>query len=123
MVAGRWAASLIVLTVTAPAWAEEELEMPVPVKVAEAAAAPVVAAPPAAEPAAARSKKSDKISYSAVLGSLPIARDFAMPGALMSVRLLPTSRPLAGESSTPLVLRPRVPGGGGWYGVDIAARF
>lgn len=121
MVAGRWAASLIVLTFSAPAWAEEELEMPVPVKVTESAAA-APAQPPSTEPGV-RSKKRASVSYSAVLGSLPIARDLEMPGAVMSLRLLPTSQPLAGESSTPIVLRPRVPGGGGWYGVDIAARF
>ena len=123
MVAIRFAAVLVGLSVTAPAFAEEpaaELEMPVPVKVdssaVEAAPAPVEA--PAKKSAAGRS------SYRAILGSLAIARDLQIPGApAMAVRLLPTSSALSGESSSPIVLRPRVPGGGGWYGVDIAARF
>lgn len=119
MNAGRWAASLIVLTFSAPAWGEEaELNLPVPVKVDSSGASAMPAAEPAVQP-----KQRKKDGYRAVLGSLAIARDLEIPGAVMSVRLLPTSKPLGGESSAPIVLRPRVPGGGGWYGVDIAARF
>ena len=121
---GRVAAVLVGLSVTAPAWAEgpaaDELDMPVPVKVDSTAAA---AAPAPAADAPAK-KSAGTRSYRAILGSLAIARDLQIPGApAMAVRLLPTSHALAGESSSPIVLRPRVPGGGGWYGVDIAARF
>lgn len=126
MIAGRWAASLLVLTVSAPAWADgDELDLPVPVKVSAREVSAEPAAEPVAEPAARPKQKGEKAKsgYHAVLGSLAIAKDLQIPGAVMSVRLLPTSRALSGETSTPIVLRPRVPGGGGWYGVDIAARF
>jgi hypothetical protein len=119
---GRWLAALIVLTFSAPAWADEEaqLELRVPTKVDATA---VNAAPEAApEPTVQLKKRSS--GYGDVLSTLAFARDFQIPGApLMAVRLLPTSRALSGESSTPIVLRPRVSGGGGGYGVDIAARF
>jgi hypothetical protein len=90
--------------------------MPVPVKVDTSS----VSTAPATEPTA-RPKQKKKQSYRAVLGSLAIARDLQIPGApVMSVRLLPTSSALAGETTTPIVVRPRVDGG---YGVNIAARF
>jgi hypothetical protein len=112
---GRWAAAILVLTFTTSAWAEEELQMPVPVKVDATA----VSATPAAEPAVRPKRK--KQSVRAVLGSLAIARDLQFPGStVMAVRLLPTSSALAGETTTPIVVRPRVDGG---YGVNIAARF
>lgn len=112
---GRWAAAILVLTFTTPAWAEEELQMPVPVKVDAAS----VAATPAAEPVARPKRK--KQSVRSVLGSLAIARDLQLPGSsVMAVRLLPTSSALAGETTTPIVVRPRVDAG---YGVNIAARF
>jgi hypothetical protein len=114
---GRWLAALFVLTLSAPAGAEEELVLPVPTKVDAVA----VAAASSAEPAARPKKRSS--TYREALSSLAIARDFQIPGApLMAVRLLPTSRALSGDGSTPIVLRPRA-GGGSGYGVDLAARF
>jgi hypothetical protein len=116
---GRWLAALIVLTVSSPAWAEGEetkLELQVPTKV-QASEAFVQ---PSAEPVVRPKKK--KNGYRDVLSSLAIAKDLQIPGApVMALRLLPTSRALSGDDSTPIVLRPRVKGGG--YGVDIAARF
>ena len=119
MSVGPWAAAILVLSFTAPAWgAEEELQMPVPVQVdgtSRAAAPAAQAAPPA------NAKKKRTQSYRAVLGSLAIARDLQIPGSsVMAVRLLPTSSALAGDNSTPIVVRPRVDGG---YGLNIAARF
>lgn len=59
--------------------------------------------------------------YKALLGHIAICRDLEIPGApAMAVRLLPTSRALAGPTKTPIVLRPRVDGG---YGVHVAASF
>ncbi len=116
MAVGRWAAGILILSFASPAWADDaELEMPVPVKVDAAS----VSVAPSAEPAA-RPKKRRSPSYRAVLGSLAIARDFHIPGSVMALRLLPTSSALAGETTTPIVLRPRVDDG---YGVNIAARF
>jgi hypothetical protein len=119
---GRWLAALFVLTISAPALADDEsaIELRVPTKVSGLAAAASEA--PVEQPAA-RPKKRASV-YGDVLSTLTIARDLQIPGApLMAVRLLPTSRALSGESSTPIVLRPRVSGGGSGYGVDIAAQF
>lgn len=125
MVLGRFAVVLAALTVAAPAWADgDDVEMPVPVRVDGEHVAAASAAQPAAQPARPSGKRCvGSCSYKALLGSLVITRDLEIPSAPdMSVRLLPTSHAIGGKSS-PIVLRPRVPGGGGWYGVDIAARF
>lgn len=61
--------------------------------------------------------------YHKVLSYLIITRDIEVPGTeLLALRLIPTSRALAGNSKTPIVVKPRVLGTS-WYGVDVAARF
>ncbi len=82
--------------------------------------------PPAAD--TPRKKKSgvarcgpEGCGYKALLGHLVITRDLELPGSSsVAVRLLPTSHALAGDSRTPIVVRPRVQGA---YGVHLAARF
>jgi hypothetical protein len=60
--------------------------------------------------------------YRSLLGYLVITRDLEIVPS-MAVRLFPTSRALAGDSS-PIVVRPRVEGAGSsWNGFDVAALF
>ena len=64
-----------------------------------------------------------RCSYNALLSSLVITKDLEIPGAPgMALRLIPTKSALAGEASSPIVLKPRVVGTS-WYGLDVAARF
>jgi hypothetical protein len=79
----------------------------------------------AATPKDAKQKSAASTpSYRSLLGYLVITRDLQIPGApLMAVRLIPTTKALAGDTS-PIVLRPRLDGAGSsWTGLDIAALF
>lgn len=87
-----------------------------------------VSGTPVASAEAPRARKSpvarcgpEGCGYKALLGHLVITRDLELPGSSsVAVRLLPTSHALAGDSRTPIVVRPRVQGA---YGVHLAARF
>lgn len=92
----------------------------------EAAVAPALPVESAAPRRAPRAHSSCAIlsscGYHRVLDYLVITRDVALPGApSVALRLLPTAHALAGESSTPVVVRPTITSAG--YGFDIAARF
>jgi hypothetical protein len=91
--------------------------------------AAVVSSKSRVPPAKARHEAEHRCSlvtacgYHKVLSELIITRDIEVPGTqLLALRLIPTSSALAGTSTSPIVVKPRVLGTS-WYGVDVAARF
>ena len=86
-------------------------------------AAEAVAAKSAPAAPTSRCALGSRCAYKALLGYLVITNDLEIPGAPgMALRLIPTKSALAGETSSPIVLKPRVVGTS-WYGLDVAARF
>ncbi|MEZ4226010.1 MAG: hypothetical protein R3B13_33995 [Polyangiaceae bacterium] len=132
----RITVALAALSFSGAAYAEGEakpFEVTVPEQVPPALALPATrvanadatadAAPQQRKaPAVRRGCASASCSYRSLLGHLVITRDLALPGTeTVAVRLLPTSSALAGDSRSPIVLRPRLEDSG--YGFNLAARF
>lgn len=135
----RFAVALVVLTVSAPAFADESpasasaslnapesiTELPASLRVPSSVLARMTARTETSTAEKRKTKGScTKIGcgYKAILGNLVITRDF-QASEDVSVRVLPTAHALGGDdASTAILLRPRV-NGAGQYGLHLRAKF